>query len=376
MNAVPVARRNLLHNRRRLVAALAGVVFAVVLVNMEVGILLGFIANSSTVIDEMPADVWIMAAGTPNFDMCHNISEPTLQRVRAVPGVDWAEKLIVSWSTWKTPEGNEENIEVIGLMPGGHLNIPWPLDPPEAGRLMEPWGVIIDRWEQARLKVKDAGDTAEIFGKRFKVLGFTTGLRSFTTTPYGIMRFEDAAIASLIGPNTTSYVLVKARAPLTPVEMRDRLRREFSNVDILTKKEFSIRTQRYWLLTTGVGMAFLMAALLGFMVGGAVVGQVLYAMVVEQRAEFGVLKAMGAGRGFLCRIVLGQAVLIGLAGFAAGMLATWPLMHLIRSLGTPMTVTWELAGGGLAAVLTVCLTAAILPTVKLLRLEPALVFRG
>jgi putative ABC transport system permease protein len=376
VNRVPLARRNLLYNRRRLAAALAGVVFAVVLVNMEVGILIGFIANSSSFIERMPADVWIMASGTPNFDMCHSIAEPTLQRVRAIDGVEWAEKMVVAWSVWKTPDGNEENIEAVGIQPGGHLPIPWPLEPPEAARLMDPMGVIIDRGEQARLKVGGVGDTAEMFNRRVKVIGFTTGLRSFTTTPYAIMRFEDALASSMAPPNTTSYILVKAQSALSPRQLRDRLRGAFEHVDVLTKEEFRARTHHYWLFTTGVGMAFLMAALLGFMVGGAVVGQVLYAMVVEQRAEFGVLKAVGADRGFLCRLVLGQAGLIAISGYAAGLLATLPLMHFVRSAGTPMTLTPGLVAGGFAAVLLVCFSAAILPMVKLMRLEPALVFRG
>jgi len=104
--------------------------------------------------------------------------------------------------------------------------------------------------------------------------------------------------------------------------------------------------------------------------------RMLYALVVEQRAEFGVLKAMGASRGFLCRVVLGQALLIALVGYGAGLGLTLPLISVMHSLGTPMTLTWPLVVGGFAAVVAVCLGAAILPLLKLLRLEPALVFRG
>lgn len=376
MSSVPVARRNLFHNRRRLAAALAGVIFAVVLVNMEVGILLGFIANSTSFIDRMPADVWIMARGTPNFDMCQPIAEPTLQRVRAVGGVAWAEKMLVEWSTWKTADGTEEEIEVVGLPPGGNLAVPWTPDPPEASRLLEPRGVIVDRGEQARLGVRGVGDNAEMSGRRVRVVGFTTGLRSFTTTPYAIMRHADAAASSAAAADSTSYILVKAAQGISPAQMRDRLRRELGNLDVLTTDEWRRRTQGYWLFTTGVGTAFLMAALLGFMVGGAVVGQVLYAMVMEQRAEFGVLKAMGAGRGFLGRVVLGQAALIGTIGYVAGMLATVLVFFLMRSTGTPMILTGELTAGCFGAVVVVCLVAAVLPMAKMIRLEPALVFRG
>ena len=158
--------------------------------------------------------------------------------------------------------------------------------------------------------------------------------------------------------------------------LRDGLRKDLPGADVLTASEFRSRTLKYWLFSTGVGMAFLMTALLGFMVGGAVVGQVLYSLVVEQRAEFGVLKAIGATRGFLCRVVLGQALFVALLGSAAGLALTLPLVKAMHSLGTPMMLPWQLIAGGLSAVLAMCLGAAILPLVRLLRLEPALVFRG
>jgi len=351
MSRVPIATRNLLHNRRRLAAALAGVVFAVVLVNVEVGILAGFMANATGFIDRLPADVWVMAAGTPNFDMSHNIPEENLARVRSLPGVAWSEKLYANWGLWKTAAGNEENVQIIGLPEGGGLAFPWPTEPPGAAALGLPEDILIDRVEQGRLKVRGVGDTAEVGGRRVRIAGFTSGLRSFTTSPYVIMRFDEAARVSIMpgrsGNGGMSYVLAKAGPGTSPEVLRDRLRAKLDGVEVLTTAEFRAKTKRYWLLTTGVGMAFLMAAILGFVVGGAVVGQVLYSMIAEQRAEFGVLKAMGAGRWMLCRIVAGQALLIALVGFGSGLLLTLPLEHLIRAAGTPISVDWQLLAGGL-----------------------------
>jgi putative ABC transport system permease protein len=373
---VPLARRTLLHHRRRLAAALAGVVFAVVLVNMEVGILNGFMANAVCFLDNLPAQVWIMAPGTPNFDMPHNIPESQLERVRSVPGVLWADKMIAGWGFWKTREGTEENTMIMGLPADGHLAIPWPVSPPEAASLTESDAVIIDRFDQARLKVRGPGDVAEVNRVRVRVAGFTTGMRSFTTNPYVLMRYEDAKTRSLYTPGTTHYIAIRAVPGVSPEELRDRLRGTLSGVDVLTAAEFGRRTKKYWLIGTGVGVAFLMSALLGFVVGGAVVGQVLYALVEDQRAEFGVLKAMGAGRAALCRIVGGEALMIALAGYAAGILATIPLVKLTASMGTPILVDWPILAAGFAAVVVTCLGAAILPTLKLMRLEPAMVFRG
>ena len=60
------------------------------------------------------------------------------------------------------------------------------MNPPEARDFQEPYGVIIDEAEMARLEVTHLGQTSELMDTRVKVVGFTKGLRSFTTAPYVI----------------------------------------------------------------------------------------------------------------------------------------------------------------------------------------------
>jgi len=113
---VPLARRTLLHHRRRLAAALAGVVFAVVLVNMEVGILNGFMANAVVFIDNMPADVWVMAPGTPT-STCPTAS-PSRNSIGSGPsGSAVGREDARGWGFWKTSAGTEENAMVMACPP-------------------------------------------------------------------------------------------------------------------------------------------------------------------------------------------------------------------------------------------------------------------
>jgi len=373
---VPVARRMLLNNRRRLIAALTGVSLAVVLASVEIGILSGFMSNSVIFIDRMPADLWVMARGTPNFDMCHAMPESNLARVKSVHGVEWAEKMLVAWSNWQTADGKIENTEVVGLPAGGPLGIPFPVEPAGADFSGIPGGALIDRDDQARLRIREVGDTAELTRRKITVTGFTVGMRSFTTNPYVLMRHDDALKSSLAPAGTTSYVLVKAAPGVSVAALREEVRRALPEVDVLTSAEFSKRTKSYWLFGTGLGSAFFLTALLGFVVGGAVVSQVLYALVQDQRAEFGVLKAMGAGRGTLFRIIAGQALLIAVTGVLIGQLLSLGLAELIRSTGSPMELSWGLSAAVVAAVLVTCLGAATVPLFKVLRLEPGMVFRS
>ena len=66
--AFKLARRNLFHDRLRLVATVIGIVFSIVLVTVQLGLYLGFGRMVTTMIDHASGELWIMPAGTKSFE--------------------------------------------------------------------------------------------------------------------------------------------------------------------------------------------------------------------------------------------------------------------------------------------------------------------
>ena len=60
-----LARRNLLHDKVRLAVTLTGIVFAVVLIGVQLGLFFGFTKATSDLIDYSRADLWIMSERVP-----------------------------------------------------------------------------------------------------------------------------------------------------------------------------------------------------------------------------------------------------------------------------------------------------------------------
>src|SRR5471030_2162391 len=113
----PLARRNLFHDKIRLLVTLNGIVFAVVLIVVELGLFTGFTTATSGVMDHSQADLWIAARSTPYVDQAVDFNERKFYQVLATPGVADAQKYIVRWTNWKQRDGKTESIEVIGLDP-------------------------------------------------------------------------------------------------------------------------------------------------------------------------------------------------------------------------------------------------------------------
>ena len=99
----PLARRNLFHDRVRLVVTLTGIAFSVVLMAIQWGLFRGFSTSTSGVIDYSGADLWVTARNTAYLEQALPFNERRYYQVLATPGVAAATKYIVHWAVWKQP---------------------------------------------------------------------------------------------------------------------------------------------------------------------------------------------------------------------------------------------------------------------------------
>lgn len=377
---IAIGWRNLRKDPARLSVAVLGVAFAVLLVTVEVGMLLGLVRNASLLIDHSRADLWVSLADVKTLDFGTPMDQRNRYRIEAIAGVARVEEFNVSYSVWKLPSGANANVQIIGFDEEGTLAPCLNLVAGDLRDLHNQDAIVIDEGERAKLGGVELGDRVEIMGRRAKVVGFTQQMRSFTTTPYCFTSLKQAKHYGWLDEGATNastfYFLVKLAPGADAEAVRARIAEILPEVEVHSREAFSWRTRRYWLVETGVGLGFLAAAFLGLIVGGVVVSQTLYAMTVERLPEFGVLKAMGFGMGALSRVVLEQGLICGGAGLAIGLAASLAARGVIAQTGTTMETPWPLLSGVVLLTVVLCSCAAVISIRCLRRIEPAMVFRA
>jgi putative ABC transport system permease protein len=282
------------------------------------------------------------------------------------PGVLQAEKYIQTFAYWKKPDGGVENVQVIGFRPGSGLGEPWNVVLGDSLDVKLEDGVIVDDLYKEKLGVRNIGDRVEIGDHRARVVGFTHGIRSFTTSPFVYTSFKNSLNYTRpeAREDQLAYILIKVAPGFTPEAVQKNLRARLTDVDVYTSEEFSRRTRFYWMFTTGAGLAVLTAAFMGLVVGVAVVAQTIYAATVDHIREYGTLKAMGATNQYLYRVLIEQGVWSGVLGYTLALLVA----HFI--------VQASEKGGALILAVLMCITAALVSINKVTRLDPAMVFKG
>ena len=371
-----LAWRNLVHDKVRLLVTVTGVVFAVVLIVVQLGLFLGFTTTTSGLIDHSRADLWIMTSRVPYIEMGVPFSERKLSTVLATPGVAHATKYIVRFSQWQRRDGQQESVQVVGFDPEQRLGGPWNVVEGRIGDLKLADNVFVDELYKEKLGVSRVGDVFEIRGRRARVAGFTRGIRSFTTSPYVFTSFKSAQDYATVPEDQTVFILATLDPSARVAEVRRALLTNVRDIDVVTTGEFSRMTRVYWMFTTGAGVAVLLAALLGLVVGVVVVAQTIYATTMDHLREYGTLKAMGATNGYLYRVIMQQAIISALFGYTLAMAVSWFVVRGSVKGGAAILLPLPMAIGMLGLTIVMCTGAALVSINKVTRLDPATVFKG
>lgn len=369
-----LAWRNLAHDRARFVVTLVGIVFSVVLMGVQLGLLVGFARTASGLVDHTEGDLWITAAGTTNVDIAATISQRWRQQALATPGVADAENLMVQFAFWKKPSGGNESVVMVGINPANPVGRPWRLVEGRLEDLAVDGAVILDRLYKDKLDVTHAGQVVEISNRRARVVGFTSGIRTFTQSPYVFTTHANAQAYAFTAPERTTYVVVRVAEGWDVETVRRALAARMPGVAVWTRQGFAWQTRIYWMTTTGAGAALSLAAALGLVVGIVIVGQTLYASTVDRLPEYATLRAMGAPHGYLHRVIVKQALISAALGYAAGFAVTMVLV-LISATGNIAIAMPPLLALTLAVLtLAMCLAGALFSIRRILRIDPTAVF--
>ena len=105
-------------------------------------------------------------------------------------------------------------------------------------------------------------------------------------------------------------------------------------------------------------------------------GQTIYATTVDHIRDFGILKAIGATDSYVYRVIIEQAVLSAFFGYLAGIAVSLGMLRISRGAGAMILTPWQLVAGLFVLAVLMCVAASLVSIHKVVRLDPAMVFRS
>jgi putative ABC transport system permease protein len=366
-----LALRNLVQNRTRLMVSTGGVALALTLILALDAILVGAERQTTAYIDHSGADVIVSQQGVRTMHMSASaLPLAVVDGIAAVPGV--AAAMPLRFISNNVTIGEQQSlVYVIGLPPDARMGRPW--DIVEGVELPGRDQVIVDR-SVAAAAGAGIGDTATIIGRPFEIAGLSEGTVGFTNSIVFITLDDFTRLGSNSG--TVSYVIVKTRPGEPPSAVAKRIEASVVGVTAQTRDQFS-RQERRLVKDMSTDLVGIMN-LAGFLIGLAVMALTVYTATLSRRAEYGVLKALGARNHNLYLMVVAQAVYSVALAFATGLLVTLLLARVVPAFSPNLSL--QVSSASLVRVAFVALViaglSALLPIRQIAGLDPAMVYRG
>lgn len=366
-----IARKNLFTEKTRFFISVIGVAFAVLLIIILWGLYQNWNTEIGNYLNSIPADFWVTQAGMQ--DMFHSRSllpDNLKSEIERIEGVESVNKFLAGKIVFKI--GNEDKaLFLVGFDTTNMIGKPLKVVSGQEIPLTNE--IIIDRvfTQKNNLKI---GDEIYIKDRDFKIVGISEG-GNMVLYQYAFVRQEEVQeLFNLVG--RTNFFLVKIKKDFKTEEVSKKIQENITEVDVLTQSKF-VDDNRKVVRETFLPI-LLVLSLIGVAVGVAVVGLTIYTATIEKSREFGILKAIGMENHSLYQIVFTQSLISAILGFVLGLGLSYLVAFLANLFVPEFAVSIEvftLFLTFLAAVL-MGIIASYIPLRRIVRIDPALVFKA
>jgi putative ABC transport system permease protein len=158
---------------------------------------------------------------------------------------------------------------------------------------------------------------------------------------------------------------------------RERVARELSamlpaDVRVYSKQSFIELERSYWSTETPIGFLFDLGAIIGFVIAGIYISQVLFQIVEENLPQYALLKSMGYPPSFFVALVMITAAILALIAIPVAVAAAEVVYHVcVRATLLDIKLTIVRVGAVSAIILLISMMAALVASRRLNRADPA-----
>lgn len=338
-----LALSTLIYEWRRYLAAVIALAVAGLLVLAFTGMFMGMAKSFTATIDRSPAHIMVLppkatslfgnSGGQPRRIIPMLFQHPDVAEVMPLAG-NWA-----FFSNFpedgKPPKSDGVQVIIIDPVPGA-VTLPTDFDQATIEALQEPYAVVMDQSNLAKLGVK-VGDRAKMNGRTVRVKATVTGYPNM----FNSMVFTSRQTARLLGlvneGPRVGPLLVKIKHPA-------QVRQVAAELNVIggglykawPREDLSQANQASMLQEGGITIILGFSVLVGIFIGIVITWQTLQGAILANIKEFASLRALGVSMGSLRLIIMELSFWVGVAGLVFTFALTALIALLAKAGSVPM----------------------------------------
>ncbi len=370
-----IALRFILFDKAKSIGALSGVVIAVFLIGQQTGIFLFLTDAMAALVRNNSEYIWVVDTKTTNVNAMAPIDLRLGRELESIPGVKKAYPILIASGQARFNNGISSGVTLIGVQAPAFAGGPWNLKIGKPMNLLQEGAVITDFFDKKTLGMANIGDYFEINGRKVFIAGQTRGVRAFGAPVYTFTTIERARALARQSPYKTSAFLVAWDHNQDSTAIIRNINSHLVGVRAWASKDFASSTVATVLRSSGIAISFGTLILFALISGFVIIGLTLYSATVDRIRDYGTLKAIGATQSYINKLILTQAIIFALLGFAVGFGLVTAFRLGIANVGTLFHFQSWMIGIFFLITLGISAGGTLFAIRRIARLEPASVFR-
>ena len=378
----PLAWRQLIKEKARLMVAIGGIAFADVLMFFQLGMLDALYDSATNPHRRLEADLLMINPQVKTLIDMSTFPRARLQQTLAYDEIESAYPVYVDFAPWRNPDTHlKKNILVWGFDP---VNPAFALSQEEGNleQLQMLNRILFDRASRpeygaiAQLFLTEGTLEAQVNDRVVETVGLFEMGASFGAD--GNLIVSDSTFFNLLrdrNPTQVDIGIIKLIPDADINTVKAQLKAGLPNdVEILTVSEFTQLEIDYW-ANQGTGFIFNLGVFVGFFVGLIIVYQILSSNVSEHLPEYATLKAMGYSDRKLLIMLMQEALILAALGFIPGFVVSVGL-YKVTYAATLLATGMKTNRAVIVLLLTIlmCAISGAIATKKLRSADPADIF--
>jgi putative ABC transport system permease protein len=366
-------------DRAKSIGVVTAIVISIFLIGQQLG-LLGFLAglmgNLVSNSNVTPRDIWVIEAQSENVNVLNRIDQRYVQQLRSVAGVEQTFPILIVNCQASFLDGRTAGISLIGS------DAPTFITGPKAARIYE--GRLADLATPEALSAEffnaSSWKTDLYLNKQIEINGKSARIKLITKKAQAFggdfmyTTIENARHYGNLDASSVSIISVRLKPDADKDMVIASINSLYPELRAWDVEKLKNSTVKEILISSNMGMSFGTLVVFAMISGFFIIGLTLYSSALDRIKDYGTLKAIGAKKGYVNRLIVAQAFLFAIFGFLIAILLLIGFAQGVKNSGLFISFSLPFVGFLFFLTLLISIGGSLFAVRKISRLEPASVF--
>ena len=364
-------------DKAKSIGVVVGIMISTFLIGQQLGVFI-FLTNAMKALaTNVKAEIWVVDSKTQDVNQLGKMDIRTLRAVQSIAGVKAAFPIFIGGGAANFKNGTSGNVTLIGV---DITQLDAVLDPSKiiGGQptdLQTDGAVSGELYDKKNLGENiDIGTEFEINGKRAFFALQTKAFRGFGSS-FCVTTIERARFYANQSPNTISAVLIKMQPGVDADSLSALINKSIFGIRAWPAKRLETATLKRILSSSGIALSTGTLIAFALIAGFFIIGLTMYSSALDRLKDYGTLKAIGASNVFIRRLILSQALIFAIVGFAVAYLLLEGFRKGVASSGLIFSFSPLILLSIFSVITLISLGGASFALRRISGVEPAAVFR-